>query len=310
MRLYKAFQIAVQIVLFFTIAFSCRAQTQAMDMKTLIGKKAIVQRMPLYQPGTYQAIPQTYAGQTVTIIDVKPSAMYASLPKLTASQMATLPTLSRENIENVRGASTLVVQFSDGAKADTGAMPVLPSTLPNYLQVIVDPATPWQAVATSLDVSGMIPNEDSAAVSHKQECPVVVIKATSTDGGLSHALIDSLTKSEYERAVEKASNGGNDPHYLDVRMRNRSDKPIRAIEAFAAYANVMGDEGDKTRVLTQNSKPIMPGGEYKCYAVDTSIRSSNGAGDVKVYITRVRYEDNTFWQDNGSQSCSLTTRIK
>jgi hypothetical protein len=93
-------------------------------------------------------------------------------------------------------------------------------------------------------------------------------------------------------------------------MRNGSDKPIRAIEAFAVYANSMGDEGERTSVLTQNNKAIKPGEEYRCYAVDTSVRSANGIGDVRVFITRVRFEDNTFWQDNGSQSCSLTTMIK
>ena len=56
---------------------------QVQDMKPLIGKKAVAQRMPFYVPGTYQAISNAYAGQTVTIIDVKPSALYASMPRLT-----------------------------------------------------------------------------------------------------------------------------------------------------------------------------------------------------------------------------------
>jgi hypothetical protein len=271
-------------------------------MKTLVGKKAVVQRMPFYQPGTYQPIPNTYAGQTVTIIDVKPSAMYATMPKLTARQMASLPPQSRENIENVRNASTLVVQFADGTKADTGALPVMPSTLPSYLEVIEDQT----ATVVPVINSSPIP----AVPLPKQECPVVVTKATSTDGGFGHGLADAMTKSEFERAVEKANNGGHDPHYLDVRMRNGSDKPVRAIEAFAVYANAMGDEGERTSLLTQNDKAIKPGGEYKCYSVDTSARSSNGKGDVTVYVSRVRYEDNTFWQDNGSHSCSLTTRVR
>src|SRR6266404_5686813 len=67
-----------------------QAQTPAADMKMLVGRSAIVQRMPFYQPGTYQTIPNTYAGQTVTIIDVKPSAMFAAMPKLTERQMASL----------------------------------------------------------------------------------------------------------------------------------------------------------------------------------------------------------------------------
>lgn len=119
-----------------------------------------------------------------------------------------------------------------------------------------------------------------------------------------------MTKSEFQRAMEKAGNGGADPHYLDVRMRNTSAKPVRAIEAFAVYSDAMGDEGPRSTILSQNDKPIKSGGEYFGYEYDTSTRQSNGIGDVTVYVNRVRYEDNTFWLDNGSHSCSLTTRIK
>lgn len=294
-----------------SLVVSCQAQGQLTDLKSLIGRKAVAQRMPFYQPGTFQTIPNTYAGQTVTIIDAKPSAMFASIPKLTARQMASLPPQSRENIENVRNAAVLVVQFADGTKADTGSMPVMASTLPSYLEVIADPqGSSGPVVVAPVAAPAMNPSSGSAIALTKQECPVVVTKASSTNGGFGHAFADSLTKSEFERAVEKANNGGNDPHYLDVRMHNGSDKPIRAIEAFAVYSNSMGDEGERTSLLTQNNKGIKPGGEYKCYAVDTSVRSANGIGDVRVFVARIRFEDDTFWQDDGSQSCSLTARIK
>jgi hypothetical protein len=125
------------LLLFVGIA-PCPARTQVTDMKSLVGRKAIALRMPFYQPGTYQPIPNTYAGQTVTIIGVAPSTMYAAMPKLTTKQMASLPPQSRENIENVQNASTLIVQFADGTKADTGALPVMPSTLPSYLELVPD----------------------------------------------------------------------------------------------------------------------------------------------------------------------------
>ena len=291
---------AIAFLLPLVIAVSCHAQSQVTDLKTLVGKKAVAQRMPFYEPGTYRAISKAYAGQTVTIIDVKPSAMYPGMPTLTVGQMASLLPELRQSFENVRNAATVVVLFADGTKADTGAMPIMPSTLSSYLEVIPDQtATAASAINPTLAVP--LP---------KQECPVVVTKATSTNGGFGHALADAMTKSEFERAVEKAQNGGHDPHYLDVRMRNGSNKSVRAIEAFAVYANAMGDEGEQVTLLTQNDKAIKPGGEYKSYAVDTQTRSSNGIGDVTVYVSRVRYEDNTFWQDNGSHSCSLTTKVK
>ncbi len=139
----------IQLLVLFVVATSCAAQTQVTEMKSLVGRKAVAQRMPFYQPGTYQQIPNTYAGQTVTIIDVKPSAMFAAMPKLTERQMASLPAASRANIENVRNAATIVVQFADGTKADTGAMPVMPSMLPSYLEVIPDLAASSSIAATS-----------------------------------------------------------------------------------------------------------------------------------------------------------------
>lgn len=134
----------------FTLALPLLAQGAAIDLKTLVGRKAIIQRMPFYVPGTYQAIPQTYAGQTVTIIAVKPSTMYAAMPKLSVRQMASLPPESRANIENVRNASTFVVQFEDGTKADTGAIPIMPTTFSSYLDLIPYPAAEAAATAASV----------------------------------------------------------------------------------------------------------------------------------------------------------------
>ncbi len=131
-----------------TVASLGQAQKPTTDMNTLVGRSAVLQRMPFYQPGTFQQIPNTYAGQTVTIIEVKPSTMFAMMPTLTASQMASLPPQSQQAIENTKTASIIVVQFQDGTKADTGAMPVMASTLPTYLELLPDKKTS-PAVPTS-----------------------------------------------------------------------------------------------------------------------------------------------------------------
>ena len=44
--------------------------------------------------------------------------------------------------------------------------------------------------------------------------------------------------------------------------------------------------------------------------MDTSESWRNGKGEVNVYVNRVRFEDDSFWQDNGSHSCALTSKIK
>jgi hypothetical protein len=91
--------------------------------------------MPLYEPGTYKAIPNTYAGQQVTIIAFKPMAM----PKiaLNSEQLARLSVQQRAAIQDSQNMGTLVVQFADGTKTDTGT--IMPSLLANYLELVEQP---------------------------------------------------------------------------------------------------------------------------------------------------------------------------
>ena len=53
----------LRLLMLFVVTTSCSAQTQVPEMKGLLGRKAVVQRMPFYKPGTYQRIPSTYAGR-------------------------------------------------------------------------------------------------------------------------------------------------------------------------------------------------------------------------------------------------------
>ena len=177
----EAMNRGVQLLVLFVVATSCSAQTQVTEMKSLVGRKAVAQRMPFYQPGTHQQIPNTYAGQTVTIIDVKPSAMFAAMPKLTEKQMASLPAASRANIENVRNAATIVVQFADGTKADTGAMPVMPSMLPSYLEVIPDLAASSSVAAPSDASASPIPANPISPTSAKTDLAISSADMLSDD---------------------------------------------------------------------------------------------------------------------------------
>jgi hypothetical protein len=105
---------------------TCFAQQAVTDLKSLIGKKAIAQRVPFYEPGTYKMIPNTYAGQEVTIIAFKP----ISIPRtLTAQQLDRLGAQAKAMIQDAQNSGTVVVQFADGTKADTGV--ILPSLLGN-----------------------------------------------------------------------------------------------------------------------------------------------------------------------------------
>ena len=106
-------------------------QQTVTDLAALVGKAAIVQRMPLFELGTYKRISQDYAGQKATIIAFKPFAF----PKVATSNttLSHLPPEQRAIIADAKHAGTLVLQFADGTKADTGM--ILPSMLSNYLEL-------------------------------------------------------------------------------------------------------------------------------------------------------------------------------
>jgi len=108
-------------------------------MKLLVGRKVVVQRTPFYVPGTYQTIPLSYAGQTATIVEVKPASLYGGMDKLIAKYMANMPPESRDAVNNMRDAAIIVIQFADGTKADTGATPVIPSMLSSCLELVQEP---------------------------------------------------------------------------------------------------------------------------------------------------------------------------
>jgi hypothetical protein len=268
------------------------------DPAQLVGKQVNVQRLPLCQPGTYSA-DLSHAGKQATVISVKPR----KLPAMSQRSLDRMTPEVRELMADQQKAATVLFQFEDGAKLDTCA-PVGPKRLAESLELVQGQTL--EPVALTTNSSAATPPVSTAP----QECPVVVTKVTSSDGGFSHALADNLTSSEFERQLDKTAHGGKEKHYLDMRMQNNSSKPVRAIESTVVYANAMGDTSVKDSLISQNKSAINPGGEYKSFFMDRSLQSANGRGDVTVYISRIRFEDNTFWQDNGSHSCSLTSRIK
>jgi hypothetical protein len=273
-------------------------QPTMQDPAQLVGKEVNVQRMPLCQPGTYTA-DLAHAGKRATVVSVKPNTM---MPALSPTVMSRLPPETRAMIEDQQRAATLLLLFEDGTKLDTCA-PVGPKKLAEYLEL-----APGQ---TLMPVSQVTPTQPvSAAAVTPQECPVVVTKVTSSEGGFGHGLVDDLTTSEYERQTDKVIHEGQKKHYLDMRMLNKSTKPIRAVESVVVYSDVMGAETKHEALVSQNNKPIKPGQEYNSSIMDRSLQSANGLGDVTVYVEKLRYSDNTFWQDNGSHSCKLTSQIK
>ena len=258
------------------------------NLDVLVGKQVIAQRIPLCSPGTFTTV-LTFAGKQATVVSLKPSNI--AIPSLPQSTMNRLPLETRAMLEDAQKGAVILVKFEDGTTLDTCG-PVTPRNWTTFLELVpgqdLGPAVPVAA-----PVAAPVPPSLPA-----QKCPVSVVKATSTNGGFRHALVAAAAREPYSG------------HYLDIRMRNNSQQPVKAIEALAAYSNAMGDEGASQTILSQNDKSIPPGGEYLGYTADVLEQWLNGKGEVTVYVNRVRFEDNTFWQDNGSHSCALTTKIK
>lgn len=266
----------------------------------LVGRSAVVQRMPFYQPGTFQQIPKTYAGQTVTIIEVKPSTMFAMMPILTAGQMASLPPQSQQAIENTKTASTIVVQFQDGTKADTGAMPVMASTLPTYLELLPD-QNPSPVVPTSATPARMPPNSSCPTMTNatcrpaptKQDCPLKLTKIKYAGFGIGLAAAMLGMTGEYIP---------NSPY--EIHITNQSDKEMRVIEMITQFFNPMDDVAyvDDGKIIQTKLKPgksnialgTTPWGTFQ-----------RDLPSMRAWVTRIKFKDGSFWTDDGSQSCAI-----
>jgi hypothetical protein len=301
--------VAAPLLAVFAIA-ALGQELNLQDPAQLVGKHVIVSRdLPLCEPGTYNAT-IAYYGKTALVESIKPKGV-----KIADNILNRMAPQMQDMMRDQRKAAVILLKFEDGKEFDSCAQ-VGPKKLSEALALApgesltasVEPAPAPTAAATAPAVgNGLLASPVTA--SH-QNCPVEVTKATSTDGGFGHGLADRMTTSEYQRQTDETLHGGMGKHYLDMRLKNISTKLITAIESVASYVNVMGDPSASTTFTTQNSKPIKPGQENRSYTMDREMLAANGKGQVIVYVQRVRFEDGTFWTDNGSHSCSLTNQIK
>lgn len=277
------------------------------DLALLQGKKVVVGRVALCVPNTFQAN-LNYAGKTATVVGFKPNQTLSSV------NLGMIPASARAMIENQKKGGVLVLQFEDGTKLDTCA-PQGSNQLSANLDLAPGETLPIGSVgqspipSTTSAMNGFAGAPAATAASSPQACPVDVIKVSAGDS-FGHMLVDALTTSELQRQIDEVNHGGVGKHYLDVQFRNDSGKPVRAFEFSAVYANSMGDEGASATFQSQNGKSIRPAAIFKTYAMDREFLMQNGRGDVTVYVDRVRFEDDSLWQDNGSRSCALKASLK
>jgi hypothetical protein len=265
-----------------------------------VGKKVIVGRIPLCVPNTYNAN-LSYAGKPAVVAGFKPNT------QLNAPIFAGLPPALRAQMADLKKGGTLLFQFDDGTKLDTCVVQGLSALAPNLELVpgetiaVPPPAqSPTQALAARTALA--------AGASH-QQCPISVVKVGSGNS-FGHLVVDSLTTSELQRQIDETNHGGMGKHYLDIQVRNDSAKAVKAFEFSAVYADRMGDDASSASFVSQNDRPIASGAVYKTSAIDRDQIGQSGTGDVSVYVSRVRFADDSFWQDDGSRSCARKSAVK
>src|ERR1700689_5254670 len=120
-------------------AFAEEQQKPVQDLNLLVGKKVLVQRSPLCQPGTYTAV-LSYSGKQARVVSMKPS----SVAPLSQRVMDRLTPQARALMEDAQKAATILIQFEDGTQLDTCA-PIGPTRLSMYFELA--PGETLQSVA-------------------------------------------------------------------------------------------------------------------------------------------------------------------
>jgi hypothetical protein len=132
-------------------------QLTIQDPAQLVGKKIKVNRLPLCEPGTYNA-DLNHAGMEATVVSAKPS----KFPVLSKSVLDKLSPDMRDMMLDQQKSALLLLQFGDGASRDTCAA-FGPKKLAEYIELApgqtLVPVEPVPGPAT-----GAVPNPSTNLV--------------------------------------------------------------------------------------------------------------------------------------------------
>jgi hypothetical protein len=303
------------------------------DLQLLVGKHIVLGRLPVCTPSTYTAN-LAYAGKPAKVLSFEANKALRG----SAGNLSRMPPNLRPMIADAKKGGILKLQFQDGKIFDTcgdlllsqlsagltlaaGETVPLPASTPAESLTLAAgetipllASTPAKsltlAAGETIPLPASTPAKSLSSVpAPVQTCPMVITGASS-GVSLGHSLIDALTTSEFQTQLDEAAHGGKSKHYLDIRASNSSQKAVQAFEFVALYQDKMGDETTSSTYVSQNTRAIKPGDTYKASAMDRDELAQNGAGKITLSISRVRFGDDTVWQDNGSHSCSLATVTK
>ncbi len=125
----RAIFAALLVGAFAPVVFS-QGQVQIQDWSQLIGKRVVVQRMPLCQAGTYK-LALSYAGKEAKVISITPSPMAHALK---GAALDRLTPEARSNVIDQQKAATILLEFADGARIDSCG-PITPGRASEYVKL-------------------------------------------------------------------------------------------------------------------------------------------------------------------------------
>jgi hypothetical protein len=299
----RLLRLACAAAVTFATSAQAPATTQQLpaDLHLLVGHRVKVGRLPLCEPGTYNAN-LTVGGKFATVLSFKDSSSTPALPSTVRGRMS--PS-ALKMIDDARNSGMMLFKFDDGSQLDTCGK-LLVSQLTDGLELA--PGESVEIPAATAAQPEFLSKSIEPQISPNQTCPVVVTKVVS-GVSLGHLLLEALFVSRFEQELDRAAHGGQGKHYLDIGIANHSDLAIAGVEIIASYSNNMGDETASATYVSPNSDPIKSGGTFTYSAMDRRQSSSTVVGDIAVSINRVRFVDGTFWKDNGSHSCFNTSKI-
>ena len=272
------------------------------DLSLLVGKRVIVGRMALCTPKTY-SVNLSYSGKTAKVVSFSRNTTVDGVKR----QLRSLPPATQSLMENQMKGGLVLFEFDDGTRLDNCV-----DIGWNELSAQIELA-PGESVLVSAPAQNAPPSSppppSSGSNNVVQTCPITIVSLKS---GISfaHILLDQLTTSEFEQQLDQAAHNGQGKHYLDIKVHNDSGKSVSAFEFGSVYSNKMGDEGASTNSISQNRRSIAAGVYLTVWAMDRDTLEQSGIGQVEVFVSRVKFDDGTFWQDDGTRSCSRTTIVQ
>lgn len=274
------------------------------DLNLLIGKRVVVGRIPLCTPKTY-AVNLSYSGKTAKVISFTRNSSLDAIK----GRLRYMPAATQTLMADMMKGGLVLFEFEDGTRLDSCAA-IGWNTITAQLELapgetIVLPVDAQRSLASAPEPIGPPPMASAAS---PQQCPVAIVKLSS-GVSFAHMFAEALTTSEFQRQVDETIHNGQDKHYLDIRVRNDSAKPVSAFEFGTTYLNRMGDAAASATYISQNTHSIGPNEEIRASAMDRDTLAQTGSGQVRVYIGRVKFDDGSLWQDDGTHSCSRTTGI-